>query len=241
MAASTAITSPFYTTGFQLTTSNAEGRFLKIRRTAHSDYVTWGYPMGKVMVYQSQDLLVVLGDSVSITPDTVASLAPWSATNLIINAGTRRASSDWDPMIDILQTFDSSIISCYFTEQESWPDNNTFVMGVDLGGSFFIHAILLVTDLLKSNKNAFSTILSDTHADSYAGDISPFNKHKFQRFEVYIGDSPNYLLNEKLEGGPWLNDPSDPNDPDYTKIKSDGIGGTTHNMWAWGKELWVNM
>ena len=82
-------------------------------------------------------------------------------------------------------------------------------MGVDLGDSFYLHTVLLVTDLLTSAWNAPLTL--DSYADS---------KNRFQRFEIYIGDDPNYLLNEKVEGGPWLYDPSDPNDQGYTLFTS---------------------
>ena len=56
MAASTPVTAPFYSTGFSLTTSNAKGRYLKIRRDGQwmmSEYVGVGYHMVKLLVYQS--------------------------------------------------------------------------------------------------------------------------------------------------------------------------------------------
>ena len=168
----------------------------------------------------------------SITSDTVPDNGTgFSATNLINNLGTRVANSIWEPMIDINQNKDSSIKSCFITDQSDWSDPNTFVLGVDLGDSFFVHAILLVSDLLRSSNTPFTIADADL---SYAD-----TKHRFQRFEVYIGDSADYRLNEKVEGGPWLYDPADTNDPDYTTFTSEK-GGTNADMWAWGKELWAN-
>ena len=83
---------------------------------------------------------------------------------------------------------------------------------------------------MTSDIRSFTTIIGG-YADT---------KNRFQRFEVYIGDNESYLLNQKVVGGPWLNDPTDPNDPGYTMLTS-SAAGTNANMWAWGKELWTNM
>ena len=52
-AGMTPVTEPFYSTGFHLTTSNAEGRYLRLRRTAHPEYIDTAIMMGKFLVYQS--------------------------------------------------------------------------------------------------------------------------------------------------------------------------------------------
>ena len=112
----------------------------------------------------------MLGVTASITSDTVPDDGTgFSATNLIMNLGTRMANSYWDPMIDIDQNTDSSIKSCFITKQIDWSDPNTFVLGVDLRDSYFVHAILLVTDLLTSGWNTHMTIIG-AYADT---------KHRF--------------------------------------------------------------
>lgn len=89
-------------------------------------------------------------------------------------------------------------------------------MGFDLGDSYFIHTVLIVDDLEESLGLEYPNV----HKDMTTLD----NKHRFQRFEVYIGDDPDWSLNAKVEGGPWLNDPDDPNDPDYTSYTIDNAG-----------------
>ena len=166
---------------------------------------------------------MVLADSVSITSDSAPNNVDWPATNLIQNPGTRVSNSVNNPRINFNGDTDTGIKSCYQTNQANWPDTNTFILGIDLAASYFIHAILLVEDVLTSVWSTHWTIIG-AYADT---------KHRFQRFEVYIGDSSNYLDNEKVEGGPWLYDPADSNDPDYTTF---GI----YDVWAFGKEIWPN-
>ena len=94
----------------------------------------------------------MLGVIVTFTRDTVPDDGTgFPAINLIKNLGTRVANSIHDPMIDIDLNTDPSIKSCFRTEQTMWSDPNTFVMGVDLADTFFIHTILLVSDLLTSH------------------------------------------------------------------------------------------
>ena len=135
--------------------------------------------------------------------------------NLITNLGTRMSNTIFSPAVDFNLNVDNSIESCFRTDQSYWPDPNTFILGVDLEESYFTHTILLVTDLVTSWWNGQYNLLS-----------YPEDKHRFQRFEIYVGDNSDYRLNEKVEGGPFIYDPADPNDPDY---------------WTWGKEIWVNM
>ena len=147
MAASTQITAPFYATGFLQTTSDAEGQYLKIRRSAGTGGET-AYNVVKALAYQAQDLLVVLADTVSITSDSApASDADSAATNLILNPGTRMSNKIHEPITDIAGNTSSSIKSCYTTEQTSWPDTNTFILGFDLAASYFIHALLVIDNL----------------------------------------------------------------------------------------------
>lgn len=69
------------------------------------------------------------------------------AMNLINNPGTRTVNTIHHPRIDISFQRDLTIESCFRTVQTDWSDPNTFVMGLDLADSYFIHAIVIVDDL----------------------------------------------------------------------------------------------
>lgn len=190
-ATSTQITAPFYSTGFHQTNSDAKGQFLKLRRDGQSmsRYINKWYSMGKFLAYQTSNLLEVLSGTVSITPDTVPDNGGGLvATNLLNNLGSRRCSTFHKPMIDINGNKDNSIESCFRTDQTSWSDPNTFILGVDLGDSFFVHTVLLVEDFRSSDWPTNRIVVG-----AYAG-----NEYRFQRFEVYVGDNADYLQNEKV-------------------------------------------
>ena len=61
------------------------------------------------------------------------------------------------------------------------------MLGIDLGRSYFQHAILIVQDLL-------------------SGFVTDNDKHSryFNNFRIYIGDEENYLMNTECQGGPFL-------------------------------------
>ena len=111
--------------------------------------------------------------------------------------------------------------------QSEWPgDQDTFILGIDLGDPYFLHAIRLITDL---------DIIGSSH---FIPEAYPDTKDWFQNVRIFIGNSPNYLENEQC-GGIFLADPSNPNDPDYTSVYSSWSG--TGNMWSFGLEAWCNM
>ena len=67
-----------------------------------SQYFEIWYNMCKLMVYQTPNLLQVVGLVVSITADTVPDDGSgYPAINLITNLSTRTANVNFSPMIDI--------------------------------------------------------------------------------------------------------------------------------------------
>ena len=58
-------------------------------------------------------------------------------------------------------------------------------------------------------------------------------------FEIYIGNDPNYLLNPRCPGGPFMrtDDPAS-----YTELEADGRGERpAGSYWNEGKEVWCNL
>lgn len=89
------------------------------------------------------------------------------------------------------------------------------IVSIDLGESFFIHAILIVQDLL-------SGIAPPEGLDS----------QWLQNFEIHIGESSDYRDNPKCSGGPFMRK-DDPNS--FTQAQG------KPRYWKFGVELWCGM
>ena len=69
--------------------------------------------------------------------------------------------------------------------------NNQFVLGIDLGQSFFQHAINFVQDMLEG-----------LWANEPYGTTNVC--HYFQNFRIYIGDNSDWSKNAECAGGPFM-------------------------------------
>ena len=85
-------------------------------------------------------------------------------------------------MINAAQDTDCSIKSCYKTLQAEWADPNNFVLGIDLGDSYFAHAVMLITDTDVMPASQEKVIL-ENYTDT---------KDWLQNVEVFVGDSINF-------------------------------------------------
>ena len=94
--------------------------------------------------YETPNLLSESG--VAITPDTSQSYNGYDAVNLIQNLSIRSGTYSWKPYDEtgVQVTYDS----CFITTQDQLAANNhQLVLGIDLGQSYFMHAILIVQDM----------------------------------------------------------------------------------------------
>ena len=139
-----------YSTGFHELDSNVKGRYIVVRRTGWPTYKADApFSLGKLNVFQCQNLLQVDGVTASITSDT--SPAPPSsefvATNLIENLSIRASSTTYCPPINENQDQVPCYKSCFKSDQDDWLDDKTFILGIDLGDSYFAHSVMLTADL----------------------------------------------------------------------------------------------
>ena len=111
--------------------------------------------------------------------------------------------------------------SCFKTTNTELASNNhQLVLGVDLGRSYFMHAILAVQDFF-------------TGWEAYAH--QEFNEY-FQNFRIYIGDDEDWSKNTECAGGPFLT-----LDEDSDGWYDDPLLGSTDKGWTFGKEVWCNL
>ena len=82
--------------------------------------------------------------------------------------------------------------SCYRTNlAQVSASGDKLIIGIELSESLFIHTV--------------------SHREDYISGIDPWREaetsklhKKFQKYEIYIGDSANYSENAKVPGGPFL-------------------------------------
>ena len=99
------------------------------------------------------------------------------------------------------------------------PTNHKFVMTIDLSKSFFVHCLLVVQDL-------YTGIEPSLH-------LAALNEW-FHDYDVYIGDSSDYLENKKCDGGPFMG----LTDPSSFVYRKDLV--TNDKFWKYGEEIWCN-
>ena len=104
------------------------------------------------------------------------------------------------------------------------------IIGFDFSEAVFMHAILYAQDTIVCN---------------WAASVgSSYLKNFFQKFEIYIGNSDNYLENTKCTGGPFLDASESSSYELNQKGFDDGddpFGQGFGMVWPFGKELWCNL
>ena len=216
--------------GFFEATSLLSGRYLSIRRDA---VVVYGnnYNLFCLKAFQTPNLIKVYESSISITSDTTTAVTNHEAINLIQNLEHRhsvaatKAVTVSNPLARLTQ------YTCFKAEYlVIKAQSNQVVIGFDFTEPVFMHAVLWAQDVLSGG---------------FPANLGPSDsKNFFQKYEVYIGNSADYLENTKCAGGPHLdyNDSSsyvfsqkgfnDSMDP-----FSEGLG----MVWPSGQELWCNL
>lgn len=122
-----------------------------------------------------------------ITEDTSASLKGFEAINLTRNLAARTCNDEYSPLLDQWGTR-GFYNSCFkTTESQLWLTGHHLTLGIDLGTSVTVHAILLVEEVTSNSNNLM------------------------QNYEIYIGDDADFRKNQKCEGGPFMQT-GDPND-----------------------------
>lgn len=101
------------------------------------------------------------------------------------------------------------------TEAEISSEGHLLKFGTDLGDIYFQHAILVISNNFVGWPN------------------SPNEKHKFQNFEIYIGNNEDYSKNNKCAGGPFMRT------DDSSNYQTWSYNGNT--VWKFGEELWCNL
>ena len=92
----------------------------------------------------------------------------------------------------------------------------------DLKARSFIHAVLMIDDLLYDYLWVYMT-------DN--GKLS-----LLQNFEIYVGnDSETATNNTRCPGGPFLDI------DDESNYFTDNTNGNTIPVWKWGAEIWCNL
>ena len=59
----------------------------------------------------------------------------------------------------------------------------------------------------------------------------------FQNYDLYIGDSSDYKLNTKCDGGPF----QDFNNPKESQVNEYSGSDVISSVWPYGKEDWCNL
>ena len=105
-----------------------------------------------------------------------------------------------------------------------WDDPDFFVLGVDLGDSYFAHTVMIVADLDQAPETW----------DPYAfREEYPYSNY-LQNIEIFVGNNSDWRENQSC--GTYLADPSNTsNNPDYTSMYDGGL------LWSFGIEAWCNL
>ena len=109
------------------------------------------------------------------------------AENLIYNLYNRSGRIEWRPLKN-LASDEAEYHSCYATNNSRlMPLGNKMVVTINLSKPLFVHCVLVVQDLFGA-----------TNYENQG------NRRKWlMNFEIYVGNSEDYMQNKACPGGPF--------------------------------------
>ena len=203
-------------TGFFLMQPQTKGKYVVLRRTGYNIHGSGGnhkLNFYELRVYQTPNILQKLEATSQVTISAPAPTeSKYAADNLIKNLASREQTRYAQPAID----FDlnkGNYYSCFITSNSQLAaEGNILRITIDLGQSYFQHAILAVQGVA----NSANTELPQ--------------EELLQNLRFHVGDDPDYTQNVECEGGPFL-----VWDDSKSYVNAKGV-----DQWKYGIEVWCN-
>ena len=130
----------------------------------------------ELRLYTTPNLLILQKGEATIKAEVMTDLSYWDDLNLLIDEpGLGNSRHDYLPRINA-QNERATKSQCFVIPKELYEaTGGKITFTVDLGDSFFIHALVLVQS---------------------------WDEYSFGPYEVYVGDDSDFKMNSKCPGGP---------------------------------------
>ena len=156
------------------------------------------FDISEIRLYQTPNMV----NSATIVVSSYSPIsAAYSSANLVTNLSNRSLRWDLPPLIDAVNT--ATYNSCFKVSRSTFT--GPYVIGLNHGLVIIQNSVLLVQD----------------QRDGWIdwGTSAELNQYYASQWEVYIGDSPVYLENQKCLGGPHLSSNYDDYSDAYANIR----------------------